>query len=127
MGGNAGTQTMTVAVRGIATQELGARNLLRILNREILVSVFNGIALAILIGVTAWLWFGSPGLGVVIGGAIVINLLFAGLSGLLIPIALDKINVDPAIASSVFVTTVTDVVGFFAFLGIAALWFGLPF
>jgi Mg/Co/Ni transporter MgtE len=127
MGGNAGTQTMTVAVRGIATQELGARNLLRVLNREILVSVFNGVALAILIGVTAWMWFGSPGLGVVIGGAIVINLLFAGLSGLLIPIALDKMNVDPAIASSVFVTTVTDVVGFFAFLGIAALWFGLPF
>ncbi|MHA7772446.1 magnesium transporter [Roseibium sp. M-1] len=127
MGGNAGTQTMTVAVRGIATQELGARNLLRVLNREILVSVFNGVALAILIGVTAWLWFASLGLGVVIGGAIVINMLFAGLSGLLIPIVLDKVNVDPAIASSVFVTTVTDVVGFFAFLGIAALWFGLPF
>ena len=126
MGGNAGTQTMTVAVRGIATQELGARNLWRVLNREVLVSVFNGVALAILIGVTAWLWFSSPGLGVVIGGAIIINMLFAGLSGLLIPIVLDKLNVDPAIASSVFVTTVTDVVGFFAFLGIAALWFGLP-
>jgi magnesium transporter len=126
MGGNAGTQTMTVAVRGIATQELGARNLLRVLNREILVSVFNGVALAILIGITAWLWFASPGLGIVIAGAIVINMLFAGLSGLLIPIVLDKVNVDPAIASSVFVTTVTDVVGFFAFLGIAAIWFGLP-
>lgn len=88
---------------------------MRVLNREILVSVFNGVALAILIGVTAWMWFGSPGLGVVIGGAIVINLLFAGLSGLLIPIALDKMNVDPAIASSVFVTTVTDVVGFSPF------------
>ncbi|MBO6756203.1 MAG: magnesium transporter [Roseibium sp.] len=127
MGGNAGTQTMTVAVRGIATQELGARNMLRVLNREILVSFLNGVALAILIGVTAWLWFGSPGLGYVIGGAIIINMLFAGLSGLLIPIALDRMNIDPAIASSVFVTTVTDVVGFFAFLGIAALWFGLPF
>lgn len=127
MGGNAGTQTMTVAVRGIATQELTARNLIRVLNREVLVSAVNGVALAILIGVTAWLWFGSPGLGIVIGGAIVINMLFAGLSGLLIPILLDHINVDPAIASSVFVTTVTDVVGFFAFLGIAALWFGLPF
>ncbi|MBN9670909.1 magnesium transporter [Roseibium aggregatum] len=127
MGGNAGTQTMTVAVRGIATQELSARNMMRVLNREVLVSVLNGVALALLIGLTAWLWFSSVGLGVVIGGAIVINMLFAGLSGLLIPIVLDKLNVDPAIASSVFVTTVTDVVGFFAFLGIAALWFGLPF
>jgi magnesium transporter len=127
MGGNAGTQTMTVAVRGIATQELSARNMLRVLNREILVSALNGVALAILIGLTAWGWFGSPGLGVVIAGAIIINMLFAGLSGLLIPIVLDRFNVDPAIASSVFVTTVTDVVGFFAFLGIAAIWFGLPF
>lgn len=126
MGGNAGTQTMTVAVRGIATQELTARNMMRILNREVLVSFFNGVVLAILIGVAAWMWFGNPGLGVVIGGAIVINMVFAGLSGLLIPMALDKVNVDPAIASSVFVTTVTDVVGFFAFLGIAAYWFGLP-
>ncbi|MET1410823.1 magnesium transporter [Roseibium sp. HPY-6] len=126
MGGNAGTQTMTVAVRGIATQELSARNMLRVLNREVLVSAVNGVALAILIGLTAWLWFASPGLGVVIAGAIIINMLFAGLSGLLIPIALDRLKVDPAIASSVFVTTVTDVVGFFAFLGIAALWFGLP-
>ncbi len=127
MGGNAGTQTMTVAVRGIATQELGARNLWRVLRREVLVGLFNGLALAILIGLTAWAWFQSPGLGIVIAGAIVVNMLFAGLSGLLIPIALDRVNVDPAIASSVFVTTVTDVVGFFAFLGIAALWFGLPF
>ena len=118
---------MTVAVRGIATQELSARNLMRVLNREVLVSFLNGLALAVLIGVTAWLWFSSVGLGVVIGSAIVINMLFAGLSGLLIPIALDRLNIDPAIASSVFVTTVTDVVGFFAFLGIAALWFGLPF
>ena len=127
MGGNAGTQTMTVAVRGIATQELSARNLLRVLNREVLVSFANGIVLAVLIGVTAALWFSSTGLGVVIGVAIIINMLFAGLSGLLIPIVLDQLEVDPAIASSVFVTTVTDVVGFFAFLGIAVLWFGLPF
>ncbi|MBS8259975.1 magnesium transporter [Roseibium polysiphoniae] len=127
MGGNAGTQTMTVAVRGIATQELGARNMLRVLRREVLVGFLNGLALAVLIGLTAWAWFQSPGLGIVIAGSIIINMLFAGLSGLLIPIALDKVNVDPAIASSVFVTTVTDVVGFFAFLGIAALWFGLPF
>lgn len=126
MGGNAGTQTMTVAVRGIATQELGAWNMLRVLNREVLVSFFNGIALAVLIGITAALWFSNTGLGFVIAGAIIINMLFAGLSGLLIPLLLDKLKVDPAIASSVFVTTVTDVVGFFAFLGIAALWFKLP-
>ncbi|MTI44169.1 magnesium transporter [Roseibium hamelinense] len=126
MGGNAGTQTMTVAVRGLATQELGARNMMRILNREVIVSLLNGVALAVLIGLTAWLWFQSAGLGIVIAAAIIINMLFAGLSGLLIPIALDKLKVDPAIASSVFVTTVTDVVGFFAFLGIAAFWFGLP-
>lgn len=127
MGGNAGTQTMTVAVRGIATQELGTRNLLRVLRREVMVGFLNGMALAVLIGVTAWVWFQNIGLGVVISGAIVINMLFAGLSGLLIPVALDRLKVDPAIASSVFVTTVTDVVGFFAFLGIAAIWFGLPF
>ncbi|MTH94837.1 magnesium transporter [Roseibium sp. RKSG952] len=127
MGGNAGTQTMTVAVRGIATQELSARNLVRVLNREVLVSFVNGIVLAVLIGAASWIWFQSIGLGIVIGTAIIINMLSAGLSGLLIPIALDKLKVDPAIASSVFVTTVTDVVGFFAFLGIAALWFGLPF
>jgi magnesium transporter len=126
MGGNAGTQTMTVAVRGIATQELTGRNMMRVLNREILVSALNGVALAILIGITAWMWFGNYGLGFVIAGAIIINMLFAGFSGLLIPIVLDRFNVDPAIASSVFVTTVTDVVGFFAFLGIAALWFSLP-
>ncbi|MBD8890193.1 magnesium transporter [Roseibium litorale] len=127
MGGNAGTQTMTVAVRGIATQELSARNMLRVLRREVLVSFFNGAALAVLIGLTAWGWFQNPGLGVVIAVAIIVNMLFAGLSGLLIPIVLDRMKVDPAIASSVFVTTVTDVVGFFAFLGIAALWFNLPF
>jgi magnesium transporter len=126
MGGNAGTQTMTVAVRALATQELDGRNMWRVLRREVLVSLLNGVALAAIIGVAAALWFASTGLGVVIAVAIVVNLLFAGLSGLLIPVALEKINVDPAIASSVFVTTVTDVVGFFAFLWIAALWFGLP-
>ncbi|NVK33195.1 MAG: magnesium transporter [Rhodobacteraceae bacterium] len=127
MGGNAGTQTMTVAVRGIATQELSSRNAWRILRREVLVSALNGCGLAILIGLTTWFWFDSIGLGSVIGSAIIINMIFAGLSGLLIPIVLDKLNVDPAIASSVFVTTVTDMVGFFAFLGLAVLWFGLPF
>jgi magnesium transporter len=126
MGGNAGTQTMTVAVRALATQELDARNMWRVLRREVLVSLLNGVALAMLVGLCAWLWFDSVGLGVVIASSIVVNLFFAGLSGLLIPVALEKMNIDPAIASSVFVTTVTDVVGFFAFLWIAALWFQLP-
>lgn len=127
MGGNAGTQTMTVAVRAIATQELNARNLARVLRREVLVASLNGIALAVLIGVIASIWFGNVGLGVVIGLAIIVNMLFAGLSGFLIPISLDRMKIDPALASSVFVTTVTDVIGFFAFLGIAAFWFSLPF
>ncbi|MXN64116.1 magnesium transporter [Stappia sp. GBMRC 2046] len=127
MGGNAGSQTMTVAVRALATQELGSRNVWRVLRREVLVAVLNGAALAILMGLVAMLWFGNAGLGVVIALAIIVNQLFAGLSGLGIPILLDRFGVDPAIASSVFVTTVTDVVGFFAFLGIAAFWFGLPF
>jgi len=126
MGGNAGTQTMTVAVRAIAMQELDSRNIMRVLRREVLVSLLNGIGLAALIGLAAAFWFYSPPLGMVIGLATVVNMIFAGLSGLLIPLALDRMKVDPAIASSVFVTTVTDVVGFFAFLGIAAVWFDLP-
>lgn len=126
MGGNAATQTMTVAVRALATRELTARNMLRVLRREVLVAFLNGMTLAVLLGTGATLWSGNPGLGVVIAMAIIINLFFAGVAGLLIPVALEKAGVDPAIASSVFVTTVTDVIGFFAFLGIAALWFGLP-
>ncbi|WP_404829750.1 magnesium transporter [Stappia indica] len=126
MGGNAGTQTMTVAVRALATQELDARNLWRVLRREVLVSLLNGFGLAVLIGIASAMWFSNTALGAVIGVAIVINMIFAGLSGLMIPVVLEKVKVDPAIASSVFVTTVTDVIGFFAFLGIAALWFNLP-
>ncbi|WP_186398035.1 magnesium transporter [Stappia sp. P2PMeth1] len=126
MGGNAGTQAMTVAVRAIATRELTERNMLRVLRREVLVALLNGMTLAALLGTGAALWSGNSGLGLVIAMAIIINMFFAGLAGLLIPVVLEKLGVDPAIASSVFVTTVTDVVGFFAFLGIAALWFGLP-
>ncbi|SUB00664.1 Magnesium transporter mgtE [Pannonibacter phragmitetus] len=126
MGGNAATQTMTVAVRALATQELDTRNIWRVLRREVMVSVINGMALATLMGATAAIWFEMPGLGVVIAAAIMVNLVCAGLGGLLIPVTLDKLKADPAIASSVFVTMVTDVIGFFAFLGIAALWFRLP-
>jgi magnesium transporter len=122
MGGNAGTQTMTVAVRALATRHLTALNAVRVVARETSVGLINGFLFAGIMGLFAYWWFGSDQLGMVIGAAMVINLIAAALSGILIPIALDRLDVDPAIASGVFVTTVTDCVGFFAFLGLAALW-----
>ena len=124
-GGNAATQTMTVAVRALATRELGASNAWRIVLRELLVGLVNGIAFAVITGVAAVAWFKIPGLGVVIGLAMLCNLVAAALGGILIPIVLNKLRADPAVASGTFVTTVTDVVGFLSFLGIATLWFGL--
>ncbi len=124
-GGNAATQTMTVAVRALATGELGNWNLAKFLTREALVSLINGVGFALITGGMAGLWFSNVALGVVIGAAMVVNLFAAALAGALIPVALDKLGVDPAVSSGTFVTTVTDVVGFFAFLGIATLWFGL--
>ncbi len=124
-GGNAATQTMTVAVRSLATGELGNWNLNRFLTRELLVSFINGAAFALITGAIASLWFGNAGLGVVIGLAMIANLFAAALAGAAVPIILDKLGIDPAVSSGTFVTTVTDVVGFFAFLGIATLWFGL--
>ncbi len=121
MGGNAGTQTLTVTVRALATKELTGANAYRVITKEVIVGCFNGIAFAVLSGVVAWLWFQSPTLGGVIAAAMVINMVVAGLAGTTIPIMLDKAGADPAIASSVFLTTITDVVGFFAFLGLAAL------
>ena len=121
MGGNAGTQTMTVAVRAIATKELNINNAWRTLNREFMVSVLNGSMLAIVAGFVVWLWFDNTTLSLVFAAAMIFNLIIAALSGLLVPISLDKFGVDPAISSSVFVTTITDVVGFFAFLGLAAI------
>ncbi|MEC9368370.1 MAG: magnesium transporter [Pseudomonadota bacterium] len=122
MGGNAGTQTMTVAVRALATRDLGRINAMRVITREMIVGLLNGLLFAVIMAAVAYFWFGSDLLGLVIGAAMVVNLLVAGLFGILIPIALDEAGIDPAIASGVFVTTVTDVVGFFAFLGLAALW-----
>jgi magnesium transporter len=124
-GGNAATQTMTVAVRALATRELGSGNALRVVIREALVGLVNGIAFAVITGVAAVAWFKIPGLGVVIGLAIICNLLAGALGGILIPMVLERVRADPAVASGTFVTTVTDVVGFFSFLGIATLWFGL--
>ena len=122
MGGNAGTQSMTVAVRALATRDLGPVNAKRVIIREALVGLLNGLLFAIIIGAVAYFWFGSDLLGLVIAVAMVINMLVAGLFGILIPMALDALDIDPAVASGVFVTTVTDVVGFFAFLGLAAMW-----
>jgi magnesium transporter len=124
-GGNAATQTMTVAVRALATRELGSNNALRITFREVLVGLVNGIGFAVVTGIAAVVWFKIPGLGFVIGLAMICNLVAGALGGILIPIALEKLHADPAVASGTFVTTVTDVVGFFSFLGIATLWFGL--
>ncbi|UTW54281.1 magnesium transporter [Kordiimonas sp. SCSIO 12610] len=122
MGGNAGTQTMTVAVRALATKELGTTNALRNISREVIVAGFNGVILALISGVIAWLWFDSIMLGGVFAAAMIVNMLAAGLFGILVPLAMQRSGIDPAIASSVFVTTITDVVGFFAFLGLAALF-----
>ena len=121
-GGNAATQTMTVVVRALATRTLGPQNLLRVTLRESAVGLINGLFFAVIMGLFAWWWFGSGPLGVIIGAAMVINLLAAALGGMLVPIALDRFDIDPAISSGAFVTTVTDVVGFFAFLGLASIW-----
>jgi magnesium transporter len=121
MGGNAATQTLAVAVRAIATRDLTPANMWRIIARETLVGFANGLVFAALVSLVAIVWFGDPWLGGVLAAAMVINLLAAGLSGILIPIALDRAGADPALASGTFVTTVTDVVGFFAFLGLAAV------
>jgi magnesium transporter len=124
-GGNAATQTMTVAVRALATHELSSANTARIVLREVLVGLVNGLAFAVITGVVAAAWFKVPDLGVVIGLAMICNLLAGALGGILVPLVLHRFHADPAISSGVFVTTVTDVVGFFSFLGIATLWFGL--
>lgn len=121
MGGNAGTQTLTVAVRALATNELTTQNALKIMTKEVLVGCANGFLFAVIMGVIAWLWFGDPLLGSVIALAMVLNLIVAGLCGVLIPLGIDRAGQDPAVASTVFLTTITDVVGFFVFLGLASL------
>ena len=124
-GGNAGTQTMTVAVRALATRELGPHNVGRVVGRELIVGLMNGVIFATLVGVVAVARFGMLDLGFVIAAAMVVNLVAAALGGILIPLVINRLKFDPAIASGAFVTTVTDLVGFFSFLGFAALWFGL--
>ena len=121
MGGNAGTQTMAVAVRAIATKDLTTSNVLRVLWKEVLVGGINGAVFAILIGVAAAAWYDNIALGIVIGAAMIINMLVAGSFGLVIPAALWRLKIDPATAAGVLLTTVTDVVGFLAFLGLAGM------
>ncbi|HEY7598373.1 MAG TPA: magnesium transporter, partial [Candidatus Limnocylindrales bacterium] len=125
MGGNAGTQTMTVTVRALATRDLSDANALRVVRRELMVGVLNGVALAVVLGAIAALWFNVTDLGLVIGLALLCVLTAAALGGIVIPLVLVRLGVDPALASGPFVTTVTDVVGFLSFLGIATAWFGL--
>ena len=120
MGGNAGTQTMTVAVRALATRDLTAQNALRVVRREAAVGALNGVAFGLLMALIAGAWFGIPMLAVVIGVAMVLTLIAAAAGGILIPMGLQRFGIDPALASGPFVTTVTDVVGFFAFLGLAS-------
>jgi magnesium transporter len=122
MGGNAGTQSLTVAVRAIATKDLTGANVWRVIRREVLVGAINGLVFAVVMGIVGIIWFGSPVLGYVIALAMIINLIVAGLAGTGVPVVLEKIGVDPALASGAFVTTVTDVVGFFAFLGLAGIF-----
>ena len=120
MGGNAGTQTLAVAVRALATNQLTESNTLRAFARELKIALANGLALGLLIGTGAAIIFHYPLLGLVMGTAMVINNLAAGLGGILVPVTLDRFRVDPAVSSAVFVTTITDVTGFFSFLGLAA-------
>lgn len=120
MGGNAGTQTLTVAVRSIATKDLTGANLIRVIRREVLVGLINGLVFAVVMGIVGGAWFGMPMLGLVVALAMVVNLAAAALAGILIPVGLEKAGVDPALASGPFVTTVTDVTGFFVFLGLAS-------
>ena len=121
MGGNAGTQSLTVAVRALATRDLTNANVMRVIRRELLVGLLNGLSFAIILGTVGMMWFDSPMLGVVIGSALVVNMVIAGFAGTVVPVVLDRLGVDPALASGTFVTTTTDVMGFFIFLGLASV------
>jgi magnesium transporter len=121
MGGNAGTQTLTVAVRALAMKELTAANAARIVGKEVIVGGINGMLFAFVMGIVAWVWFGEPAIGFIIAAAMVFNLIIAGFAGVTIPLALERLRIDPAVGSAVVLTTITDVVGFVSFLGLAAI------
>lgn len=122
MGGIAGTQTLTIVIRGIALGKITVNNVPWLLKRELAVGLFNGLGWAIVVAIAAVVWFGNIQLGIIIGSAIIINLFFAALAGMLIPLLLKRLSIDPALAGGVILTTITDVVGFFAFLSLATIW-----
>ncbi len=122
MGGNAGTQTLAVVIRALATNQLTSSNTRRMVGRELVIALSNGTMLACLIGVGSYLIFGNRDLSIVFALAMIINNLIAGLAGVLVPVTLDRLDVDPAVSSAVFVTALTDSMGFFSFLGLALLW-----
>jgi magnesium transporter len=127
-GGNAGMQTLTVIIRDLALGELAPGDGRRVLGKEILLGLLNGLAVGVVVGLIGWWWKDSPVLGLVAAGAMVLNQLAAAVAGVLIPLGLKAVRLDPALASSIFLTTVTDVAGFFFFLGLATLglkWAGL--
>ena len=123
MGGNAGMQTLAVTVRAIATKELSSENFTKIVSKEFVIGILNGIIFAIITGIVVQLWFKEINLTILIAVSMILNMMVAGLFGILVPVSLKKFNIDPAIASSVFVTTITDVVGFLSFLGLGAYFF----
>ncbi|MFA7431801.1 MAG: magnesium transporter [Rhodospirillaceae bacterium] len=122
MGGNAGMQVVTVTVRALATKELGPGNMTRVVGKELLVGAINGVVFATIMGTVAFLWFGRLDLGLVLSAAMVFNMIWAGIAGTLIPLTLARMKIDPALAAGPFLTTTTDVLGFFAFLGLATLF-----
>ena len=123
MGGNAGMQTLAVTVRAIAKKELSKSNFNRVVGKEFLIGILNGIIFAIITAIIVQLWFKQLNLSLLIGVSMVLNMIVAGLFGILVPVSLKKLNIDPALASSVFVTTITDVIGFLSFLGLGAIYF----
>tara|TARA_Y100000590_G_scaffold126719_1_gene144872 strand:+ start:2050 stop:3429 length:1380 start_codon:yes stop_codon:yes gene_type:complete len=123
MGGNAGMQTLAVTIRAIATKELSSGNFGKVVTKEFVIGVLNGIIFAAITAIIVQLWFNEINLSIIIGISMILNMIVAGLFGILVPVSLKKFNIDPAIASSVFVTTITDVIGFLSFLGIGAYFF----
>ena len=123
MGGNAGMQTLAVTIRAIATKELSKSNFNRVVGKEFLIGILNGIIFAIITAIIVQLWFKEINLSLLIGISMILNMIVAGLFGILVPVSLKKLNIDPALASSVFVTTITDVIGFLSFLGLGSYYF----
>ncbi len=120
MGGIAGTQTLTLMIRGMATGQVSARNSMAVLRKELAVGILNGVVFSIIIAAIAYFWYGNAGLGLVMAFAILANLIVGALAGAMIPVVLKRMSIDPALAGGVVLTTVTDVIGILAFLGAAS-------